>query len=41
VALLLISGWVVVRRYAALRRDSDPAAASAWRDLTRAWRIRR
>ena len=41
VALLLISGSVVVRRYAALRRDSDPAAASAWRDLTRAWRIRR
>jgi capsule polysaccharide export protein KpsE/RkpR len=41
VALLLVSAWVVIRRYAALRRDSDPAAASAWRDLTRAWRIRR
>ena len=40
-ALLLVSAWVVVRRYAATLRAVDPAAASAWRALSRAWSFRR
>jgi uncharacterized protein involved in exopolysaccharide biosynthesis len=41
VALLLVSVWVVVRRYLALRRESDPLASAAWNDLMRAWRFGR
>ncbi len=40
-ALLLVSAWVVVRRYAAALRAIDPAAASAWRALSRAWSFKR
>ncbi len=40
-ALLLVSAWVVVSRYLATRRAADPAAASAWRGLARAWSFRR
>ena len=41
VALLLVSAWVVVRRYVATVRADDPAAASAWRGLVRAWSFKR
>jgi capsule polysaccharide export protein KpsE/RkpR len=40
-ALLLVSGWVVVRRYVATLHADDPAAASAWRGLVRAWSFKR
>jgi tyrosine-protein kinase Etk/Wzc len=40
-ALLLVSAWVVVRRYAATLRALDPTAATAWRSLSRAWSFRR
>lgn len=40
VALLLVSAWVVVRRYTETLRAGDPAAASAWRGLVRAWSFR-
>ena len=41
-ALLLASRWVVMRRYCSrLRAANDPAAASAWRGLVRAWSFRR
>jgi tyrosine-protein kinase Etk/Wzc len=40
-ALLLVSGWVVVRRYLATVRADDPAAASAWHRLVHAWSLRR
>ena len=40
-ALLLVSAWVVVRRYLATVGAEDPAAASAWRGLARAWSFRR
>jgi capsule polysaccharide export protein KpsE/RkpR len=40
VALLLISAWIVVRRYTETLRAGDPAAASAWRGLVRAWSFR-
>jgi capsule polysaccharide export protein KpsE/RkpR len=40
-ALLLVSTWVVVRRYVATVRDDDPATASAWRDMARAWSFKR
>ena len=40
-ALLLVSAWVVVRRYVATVRADDPAAASAWRGLVRAWSFKR
>ena len=40
-ALLLVSGWVVVRRYLATVRADDPAAASAWHRLRHAWSFRR
>jgi tyrosine-protein kinase Etk/Wzc len=40
-ALLLVSAWVVVRRYVATVGAEDPAAASAWRGLARAWSFRR
>jgi len=41
IALLLVSGWVVIRRYAALVRASDPRSAAAWSGLRRAWSLRR
>lgn len=41
VALLLTSTWVVVRRYIALVRTSDPATSAAWRQLAGAWSFRR
>ena len=40
-ALLLVAAWVVVRRYLQTARAQDPAAASAWRGLVRAWSLRR
>ena len=40
-ALILVSAWVVVRRYAALARASDPDSDAAWRGLARAWSWRR
>jgi len=40
-ALLLASTWVVVRRYAEVRRLNDPAAVTAWRRLVSAWSFRR
>jgi capsule polysaccharide export protein KpsE/RkpR len=41
VTLLLVSFWVVIRRYAAVMRAKDPAAAAAWRGLASAWSLRR
>jgi tyrosine-protein kinase Etk/Wzc len=41
IALLLVSSWVVIRRYAAVLRASDPAASAAWRGLARAWSLKR
>ena len=40
-SLLLVSAWVVGRRYFATTRADDPAAAAAWRSLVRAWRFKR
>ncbi|HEX2542502.1 MAG TPA: Wzz/FepE/Etk N-terminal domain-containing protein [Caldimonas sp.] len=40
-AFLLVSLWVVVRRYLALVRSSDPQSAAAWSGLARAWSLRR
>ena len=40
-ALLLASLWVVWHRYAALRRELDPAGAAAWTRLRDAWRWKR
>jgi len=40
-ALILVSAWVVVRRYAALARAGDPDRDAAWRGLARAWSWRR
>ncbi len=40
IAFLLVSAWVVVRRYVALVRSEDPASAAAWRALRRAWSLR-
>ena len=40
-SLLLVSAWVVVRRYVTTVRADDPAAASAWRGLVRAWSLKR
>lgn len=40
IAFLLVSAWVVVRRYAALVRSEDPSSAAAWRGLQRAWSLR-
>ena len=40
-ALIAACAWVVLRRYAAMRRGSDPVASAAWRGLVRAWRLRR
>jgi len=37
IAFLLVSAWVVVRRYMALVRSSDPQSAAAWSGLRRAW----
>ena len=37
IAFLLVSTWVVVRRYVALARSSDPDSAAAWSGLRRAW----
>jgi capsule polysaccharide export protein KpsE/RkpR len=41
VTLLLVSFWVVIRRYAAVMRAKDPAATAAWRGLASAWSLRR
>jgi tyrosine-protein kinase Etk/Wzc len=41
VAFLLVSTWVVMRRYGAVVRASDPQSAAAWRGLAQAWRLRR
>jgi tyrosine-protein kinase Etk/Wzc len=41
VALVLVSFWVVLQRYAAVVRANDPAATAAWRGLARAWSFRR
>jgi tyrosine-protein kinase Etk/Wzc len=41
IALLLSSAFVVTRRYAQLLREADPTSAEAWREMTRAWRLRR
>ena len=40
-ALLLVSAWVVVRRYIATVSAVDPAAAAAWRGLGRARSFKR
>ena len=40
-AMLLVSAWVVVRRYASTRQATDPSAASTSRALARAWSFRR
>ncbi|MEO5846124.1 MAG: Wzz/FepE/Etk N-terminal domain-containing protein [Caldimonas sp.] len=40
-ALVVVSSWVVVRRYWASMRDGDPAASAAWGGLRRAWSFRR
>lgn len=37
IAFLLVSAWVVVRRYITLVRSSDPQSAAAWSGLRRAW----
>jgi uncharacterized protein involved in exopolysaccharide biosynthesis len=41
VALLLASSWVIVGRYLARVRASDPAASASWLELRRAWSFRR
>jgi tyrosine-protein kinase Etk/Wzc len=41
VALLLVSAWIVVRRHLATSRADDPAVASPWHRLTRAWSFSR
>ena len=40
-ALLLTCLWVVIRRYNALVRETDPEAAGAWEAFRNAWRLRR
>ena len=40
-ALLAISAWVVIRRYASVARAADPESDAAWRKVARAWRLRR
>jgi uncharacterized protein involved in exopolysaccharide biosynthesis len=40
-ALLLVSSWVIVGRYLARVRASDPAASASWLELRRAWSFRR
>ena len=40
-AFVLVSAWVVIRRYAALIRSSDPRSTQAWSGLARAWSWRR
>jgi tyrosine-protein kinase Etk/Wzc len=41
IALVLVSMTVVVRRYLALVRASDPVASAAWRNLASAWSFKR
>ena len=41
IALVLVSIWVVLRRYLALVRATDPAASAAWRNLASAWSFKR
>jgi tyrosine-protein kinase Etk/Wzc len=41
IALVLVSMTVLVRRYLALVRASDPAASAAWRNLASAWSFKR
>ena len=40
-AFVLVSAWVVIRRYAALIRSSDPRSTQAWSGLAGAWSWRR
>jgi uncharacterized protein involved in exopolysaccharide biosynthesis len=40
-AFLLVSMWVVVRRYLALVRATDPQSAATWNAMARAWSLRR
>jgi len=40
-ALVLVSAWVVVRRYAAASRASDPENDAAWSTMKRAWSFSR
>ncbi len=40
-AFLLVSMWVVVRRYLALVRATDPQSAAAWSGMAKAWSLRR
>ena len=40
-SLVFVSTWVIVRRYFTTVRADDPAAASAWRNLVRAWSFKR
>ena len=40
-ALVVMSAWVVVRRYAGLSRAADPESAAAWRGMARAWSWRK
>ena len=41
IALVLVSMGVVIQRYLALVRLTDPSASAAWRSLARAWSFRR
>ncbi len=40
-AFVVVSAWVIVRRYAALTRAADPHRDAAWKGLMRAWSLRR
>jgi len=40
-AVLASMAWVIGRRYAALRREQDPARSQAWQTVRSAWRWRR
>ena len=39
-AFILVSAWVVMRRYVALARAVDPASEAAWRGMARAWGLK-
>jgi capsule polysaccharide export protein KpsE/RkpR len=40
IAFLLVSLWVIVRRYLVFVRAADPESAAAWSGLARAWSLR-